>query len=882
VIRYPPAFEKWHARQGPPTRVALTLLVLFWVSSTWGAADLAETKRLFISGQYRDCIRAAEDALKETRDAEEWQLVMGPSLLAIGEYPRAMVLATNALAQDRWSVRIKWFAREAFIRNGQVDSANRLLDDIINAVSSHPRDYRDAPSLVVFARAALLKGADPKKVLDILYESARKADAKERELYLAAGQLALDKHDYQLAAKKFDEGLKQLPDDPDLHFGLAQAFAPSDPALTSASVDKALSLNSNHVGCLLLLADNAIDSEDYAKASRLLERIHKIHPWQEEAWALRAVIAHLQNQPKAEQEARRAAFKFWAENPEVDHWIGRKLSQNYRFSEGAAYQRLSLQCDTNFVPAKSQLAQDLLRLGWETEGWRLVEEVQALDGYDVEAYNLATLRDSLQRFATITNRDFILRMDRREAALYGARALELLTKAKATLTAKYGLELKRPTTVEIFPEQKDFAVRTFGMPGNPGYLGVCFGAVITANSPAANPGHPVNWQAVLWHEFCHVVTLQLTRNKMPRWLSEGISVFEEMQANPSWGQRMNPRYRERILKGGLAPIGELSGAFLKARSDFDLQFAYYESALAVEYITGKYGLDALRGILRDLGEGMEVNKAITNHTSNSAELEKDFARFAREKALALAPGLDWDKPDFASTPEEESDAKPNRRRGPRVEVSGSSEWEEWARTRPTNFWVMSGKAEELVQARKWEEAKPILEKLIELYPSFTGAEGGYAMLSETYRNLGVTNSERKVLARWAELDDEAIAAYSRLMDLGAAAQDWPQVVLNAQRYLAVNPLVALPYRRLAEAAEKVGSPDDTIVAYRALLELDPPDPAEIHYRLALALFVRKDPESRRHVLQALEEAPRYRAALELLLKINREGTFRSSAANTSP
>ena len=30
----------------------------------------------------------------------------------------------------------------------------------------------------------------------------------------------------------------------------------------------------------------------------------------------------------------------------------------------------------------------------------------------------------------------------------------------------------------------------------------------TANSPAAQAGHPANWQAVLWHEFCHVVTLQ--------------------------------------------------------------------------------------------------------------------------------------------------------------------------------------------------------------------------------------------------------------------------------------------------------------------------------------------------------------------------------------
>ena len=46
--------------------------------------------------------------------------------------------------------------------------------------------------------------------------------------------------------------------------------------------------------------------------------------------------------------------------------------------------------------------------------------------------------------------------------------------------------------MEIFAEQKDFGVRTFGMPDNPGFLGVCFGCVITANSPASQmPRQPM-------------------------------------------------------------------------------------------------------------------------------------------------------------------------------------------------------------------------------------------------------------------------------------------------------------------------------------------------------------------------------------------------------
>ena len=186
------------------------------------------------------------------------------------------------------------------------------------------------------------------------------------------------------------------------------------------------------------------------------------------------------------------------------------------------------------------MAQDLLRLGQEDEGWQLADDVHQRDGYDVTAYNLVTLRETVSQFRTLTNQDFVLQMNRREAALYGDRALDLLQRAKNHLSAKYGFTLERRTTVEIFPEQKDFAVRTFGIPDNPGFLGVCFGHVITANSPASQTAHPASWEAVLWHEFCHTVTLTKTKNKMPRWLSEGISVFEEERENPSWGQWMQP------------------------------------------------------------------------------------------------------------------------------------------------------------------------------------------------------------------------------------------------------------------------------------------------------------------------------------------------------
>ena len=284
----------------------------------------------------------------------------------------------------------------------------------------------------------------------------------------------------------------------------------------------------------------------------------------------------------------------------------------------------------------------------EAEGWQLAAEVNRRDGYNVTAYNLVALRDTMQKFQTITNGDFVLRMSPHEAALYGDRALGLLARAKARLTEKYDITLASPTLIEIFPEQKDFAVRTFGMPDNPGFLGVCFGRVVTVNSPASQAGNPANWEAVLWHEFCHVVTLQLTKNKMPRWLSEGISVYEELQANPTWGQTMNPRYREMVLGDDLTPVSKLSAAFLTPKSDLHVQFAYYQSALVVEYLAGKFGFEKLKAILRDLANGVDINEAIAKHTAPMKQIEKEFTAFAKAKAEALGPGLDWKKPEGES------------------------------------------------------------------------------------------------------------------------------------------------------------------------------------------------------------------------------------------
>jgi len=863
-------------------RLALVFAV---ASSTFAAPDLDEARKLFLTGQYREAIQAAEAGAKAEELSEEWHLLLVQSRAAVGQYAAAFNTLTNVMT--RWpmsaSIRLRLVGRELALFNQQPERARDMLTEINQQASQRPWSFRDAANMAALARAALLMGADPKLVLERLLDPAKKSDPDKRDAYLASGELALEKHDYALAAQSFAEGLKKFPADADMLCGHAKSFASGDRARMMAGIDKALEANTNHIPSLLLLTDHLVDAEEYEEAEKLLKRALAVNPAHPEAHAYRAVLAHLRNDSAAEKQSRDEALKHWTNNPAVDHILGAKLSQKYRFAEGAAAQRRALRFDRSFLPARSQLATDLLRLGEEDKGWQLADEVFKDDGYDVAAYNLVTLKDAMARFTTLTNAHFILRMGEKEAPLYGQRALALLERARSNLTAKYSCTLDKPTIVEIFPEQKDFAVRTFGMPGGAGFLGVCFGCVITANSPASQAAHPTSWEAVLWHEFCHVVTLSLTKNKMPRWLSEGISVYEERQASPAWGQHMNPRYREMILGKDLTPIGDLSAAFLAPKSDLHLQFAYYESSLVVEFLVQRFGLGAIKKVLADLAKGDEINAVLARHTLPMEKLEKDFAAFAKDAAERLAPGLDFERPQGIGEPPRAGGPRPRPIPEPVAVAVERLDPLEWAARNPKNFYALTLNARRLIGEKKFADAKAPLQKLIAEYPGHRGADNAYTMLAGVHRALGEAKEERDVLAKLAAIDADALEAFQRLMELAADAKDWRSVEANAQRHLGVNPLTPLPWRHVARAHEELGKPVHAIDAWQKVLALDPPDPAEIHFRLGKLMHQTGNPLARRHVLQALEEAPRFRDAHKLLLEITGSATNpQPSASKTEP
>lgn len=834
--------------------VAVIFLTVVVPSAGVKAAELNECRELLIKGDYQACIEATHEAITKNRYGESWPVIKAQAEAAIGQFDTSLMTVANGLRRYSWSIRLRWLAREAALRSGRAELAEVLLTEIRTLVKQFSWRYTDAEELVILGQIDEFDGRDAREILDERFEKAKLRSRTSRAPWLAIGNLALGKSDDSLAADNFKAALEQFPNDPDFTSGLARAIASTDRQAAAVGIEAALKQNPNHIPSILFMVDGLVDAEQYDAAIELLDRVHEIDFLEPEAFAYRSVIAHLTNDLRGEVIFRDKALARWTANPRIDHLIGRKLSQHYRFREGAAYQRKALALKADFAPAQRQLADDLLRLGEETEGWKVAHAAYDTDSYNVATYNLLELHDELGKFTTLQDDSFTLRMETDESKLYGAEVLVLLHRAKQTLGVKYGLELKDRITVEVFPDEDDFAVRTFGMPAVSGYLGVCFGRVITANSPASRRDNPSNWEAVLWHEFCHVITLELTQNKIPRWLSEGISVYEELQANPSWGQRMDPRYREHILGDGLTPLSELSSAFMRPESGWHLQFAYFESCMAVDFLVQKFGMESLRKVLGDLKLGLPVNVALDRRCAALSELETRFEAFAKKRAVSFAPDADWEPPNLEE-----------------LLAQGDGALEGWVKAHPKNFVGLMALAQRQLSAKKWADSAQTLKQLISINPTYIGGQNSYERLASVYQELDRTAEERTVLEQFAAINDDAVSANLRLVELQTAASDWSALEQTAARLFAIDPLLNQPHLIRATVAEKRENPAGATRALSRLLLLNPDDPADIHFRLAKSLHAQgKMEDAKRQTLMALEEAPRYRDAHQLLLKLVRQ------------
>ena len=830
-------------------RPLLGLVIFFCFAACSECSEIDDVKSFYRTGDYGACIQLAAAQVEKGVWNELWPRMLIESYLVTGDYPAALHVYEKALERFPESIRLRLLGVRVYKMNNSLIKANDQMAYLDAMLFKSPWRFSNRSDLVPVGDFFLARGEDPKEVLTNCYDQGIKSTAQVDvvEAHLATARMAIEKNDDKVASQSLAKAIKVDETDPEIFYLLGKSWSATDPAKASGYFAKSLELNPRFIPSLIHRAEARMSAEDYQSAESILAEVEKVNSKLPRLWALRAAIAHLQGRYEAEGDGRRKALGPWSLNPEVDYTIGKQLSMHYRFSESVEYQRRALIMDADFTPAKTQLAQDLLRLGETDLGWEVVENVRTKDPYNVTIFNLKQLKTELEKYTTLESPGFDIRMDAREARIYGQDVVQLLTEARDVLTKKYAVQLKEPVFVEIFPKQKEFAIRTFGLPGGEGFLGVCFGRLITANSPAALQVDS-NWKSVLWHEYCHVVTLQKTKNKMPRWLSEGISVYEERQRNSSWGQSLDPTYRELILGTGLVPVSQLSSAFLQPKTPMHLQFAYYESSLVVEYWIEKYGIAGMRRLLEDLAIGMPASEALKRAPGTLELLDNEFRDYAMARAAKYGEGVDFDRANSED----------------KVDV------ETWLKEHPESYWGLRGQCQVMVNAKKWDEALVIAQKLRTLLPDDNSNEGLYAILASIYRGKGIDEEERSALVELTVRSSDCREALLRLLEIDEKRRDWSSLEKWCEQMQAINPIRSDLQQLRSLTFENLGNAGKAVEALSACLDLQPTDPANIHYRLAVSLHsLGKNDLAKRQVLMALEESPRYRAAMALLVRISK-------------
>ena len=118
-------------------------------------------------------------------------------------------------------------------------------------------------------------------------------------------------------------------------------------------------------------------------------------------------------------------------------------------------------------------------------------------------------------------------------------------------------------------------------------------------------------------------------------------------------------------------------------------------------------------------------------------------------------------------------------------------------------------------------------------------------------------------------DETAYGANLELARLLEEAGNVQGAVDALERAVWIFPYDMAPHEKLAELSSGLGDHETAVRERRAIVGLAPTDMANARYQLALALFEAGDREAARvEVLQALEIAPGFSEAQDLLLRLH--------------
>lgn len=933
----------WRMRLAAPT--VKVVLVPLWLVLLAGVAraGIEDGDRKFLHGDYAGAAAAYRRA--KGKEAARAQVRLGRVLLRTGDLAEAEAVARKAAraAQRDVAADAEVLLGEVLFATGRTAEARATLQGVVRRHPDHLRariqlglvlrelgdldaaeklfhsfyddwdagkiDQKNAEQLMYVAMAA--RQLESFQDANDTFRDAVAADPYLLEANVEWGFLFLQKYAAGYAEQSFDEVLKIDPNHPDAHAGMARVKIEQNYDVRGAldHVAKALAANPHHAGALLTRAELEMDNHEWDAAKATITKVLEVNPRHLVARTMLAAIHWLADDVTAFEAERQKVF---AQNPKYArfyHVVADFAVKAHRYVDAIELEEKAIRLDPKYYDALAGIGIGYLRLGEEKKGLEYLNRAFERDPFNVRAYNTLNLYDEAiakkyELFASGKHLRF--RMMKEERPLLERYAPRLLERAFADMVRRYGFLPKTPITVELFGDPQHYSVRTVGLP-NLGALGVCFGQVITALSPANGN---VNWGMILWHELAHVFALQLSRSRVPRWFTEGLAEYETILARPEWRRENDADLWLALEANALPSILQLDSRFLRARDMQDMVVAYHLSSVVVEFLATRWGFPKIVEALRLFGQGKDtatVVPAVTGlpvagfDAEFRSYLEQRLAAYrgtfrvrlsadadlaALEKAAAAAPkdagaladlalaylGADEnDKAHEAANRAIALDAKNRKALFVLAELALRGRDRTAARARLEALVSAGGDGYDArlrlgqlaIDEKDWAAAERELSRAKKLDPERSEP---YALLAEMYFQNGREDDALRELERYAYLEQMEYGPVKKLVDKYAARRIWAKVREFGEMALLINPYDPDVHLALGEAYLALGRHDDAAWEFESALLCDPPlrRPAVAHLGLARASLAKKDrARARKALAEALRLEPTNADALEL-------------------
>jgi cellulose synthase operon protein C len=832
---------------------------------------------LYQRGEYDQAIAAAERGLVADSTAPMNAIVLARALTDVGRpaqavqrlsrwraHPQvapAIAAAAEALgrlsdADSAWSAALRGpdslHARVERLRlladRGFGDSARIGLDRLWSGVTARggPRTAQDVRAMAMAAR--LLGRSDPARFKDALrlYDRAIALDPTSVDVLVELSELFLEKFNAADARETVQKALAINPRHPRGLVALARVSAMDGRRAPSDPLAQLLLVNPASVEAHVLRAQRLIDGELYDAAIVEARRGLVVDSGSPAPWVAIAAARWLAYDTSGHRAALAMAHRRWPASAAAEAELADVSARNRLYADAVRFARDGVARDSNDARVLALLGINQLRTGEVVAGRATLERAFARDPYDVRVKNTLDLLDAYAKARTVITENFDLVLEPTDADVMALYAAPLAEEAYAALTTRYGYRPTGRVRVEFFRSHADFSVRAVGLAGL-GALGVAFGNVLAIDLPPARARGEFNWGSVLWHEFAHTITLGMTGNRVPRWVSEGLSVHEERRARPEWGGGVTPSLIAAYSARRLQPVSRLNDGFVHPRYGQEVILSYALSAYVFEMLEERAGMAGIRALLTGYRDGKSTAQVMQqvyglDPTALDATFDGWFrAKFARE-FIAVRGEV-------------------------RVTAEGDTITELAGPLRDA-LTVAAG----ALQGKRWADAVQAAQRGVNVFPSFVEPGSGYHFLAIALSALGDSAAARRALAAIVARNGDAVDENLTLAALHAAARDSAGAMAALTRATLADPFDVTAQTQLAELSFQQRSWPTAIRARRAVLALAPADRADAFYRLAQALAASGDTvAARREVLRALDLAPNFEAAQDLLLSLRSPG-----------